>query len=377
MALRAVFRHPLGVELDSRVRNRSCATARWLAVDALDGGQIALAVAKLTLFVPSTGAVFRSVQRPIRLLDEPHDSTRPSSVRYPSDAAPAKPGTDVLLLGTAHPPPGSGGSATSVEAGVRIATARGLVDKHVRISGPRVWYRTALGGVAPGPAAPLEPTPIVWEHAYGGIDASDATDVRVETRNPVGFGVARERAALVGRPAPRIEDPEAPLDSGSPRPGGLGPIASHWSPRAELAGTFDEAWRRTRAPLWPADADPRCFSCAAPGLWIDPPLAGGEAIEIRGMTPEGLWRFALPRYGVRFRAEVRGVAIERVPHLDTLLVDADVRQVELVWRAAFPAPRRAADLGPLEITDEGLLPPGALDPDPAAIREALRRSPHA
>jgi hypothetical protein len=161
-----------------------------------------------------------------------------------------------------------------------------------------------------------------------------------------------------------LEDPNAPLDSKAPGPAGFGALAPHWSPRAERIGTLDAAWRRMRAPLTPCDFDPR-HHCVAPlGLWSETPLSGTEPFEIIGATPEGRWCFQLGSYRPRFRCVVRGSSHHLESHLDTVLVDAEARRIELTWRAAAPLPRRAAHLELIEVTSEGLLPVGALRDSP-------------
>jgi hypothetical protein len=62
----------------------------------------------------------------------------------------------------------------------------------------------------------------------------------------------------------------------------------------------------------------------------------------------------LPRHVATFRSEVRGVLRDHPTHLDTFLVDADRRRVELTWRASFPMPRR---VGYLETILVGVSPP--------------------
>ncbi len=66
-------------------------------------------------------------------------------------------------------------------------------------------------------------------------------------------GSKRTSSDAIGKPVPNIEDPRQLLSqiSDRPRPIGVGPVARHWQPRVSYAGTYDDAWRRQRAPLWP------------------------------------------------------------------------------------------------------------------------------
>jgi hypothetical protein len=259
----------------------------------------------------------------------------------------------VLLVGTAHPP--ADRAVTEMDVSVRVETGRQTLSKVVRVYGPRTYIAGALG-VVPGRPEALGPTPLVYELAYGGRDDSDPLQPAAEPRNPVGRGFSRDWARLVGQPAPALEDPRYPLSSRAPAPAAFAPMASHWAPRQLLSGTFDARWRAERAPIAPADFDPRFNSVAPAELWSEEPLAGDEPIEIAGATAEGLWCFRLPPYRPVFRAAVRDASIEPRTHLDTLLIDSAERRVELTWRVAIPLPRKRQALGPITLFGEPALP---------------------
>ena len=330
---------------DSLVDNRTPMEVRAFPGPDAQGREVMLLVAKLTWDVAPSGAVrIARPGAPVRVGDELRGDGPRASVRYPDDRVLERTGTDVLLVGTAHPPPPRGAApATSVDVALRVAAAGGLIEKTLRVHGPRIWARTATG-VAPGPAGPLAPTPLAYELAYGGVDDADPAEPLVEWRNPAGSGFARDRMTLVGEAAPAIEDPRAAIGSRAQAPAGFGPLPRHWLPRSSYAGTADEAWARDRAPRPPADLDPRYASCAPPDQWSRAPLAGDEAIEVLGASPHGAWRFKLPRHAACFTAFVRGEARSLDTHLDTVLVDADRGRVEHVWRATIVVPRRVDDL---------------------------------
>lgn len=352
------------MDLSRLVEHRTAfAVAPFLLVDR-HGRDVVTVVAKLSFDVSAHGIV-RFARRPssvriepdrteaapaIGAPDAPAGRRREASERLPSDRLDEKPGTDVLFVGSAWPP--AGRRVGAVEVAVRLATRSGILHKSVVVHGPRVW-QAALGGAVPGPAAALAPTPIVYELAWGGRDESDPEHPIVDPRNPVGMGVARDARALIGRPAPRIDDPRAPVGSAAPVPAGFGPIAADWEPRASLAGTHDHAWARSRAPLAPLDRDPRHACSAAPELWSSTPLVGDEAFEVLGASEEGAWRFRLPRYAPRFSTVVRGVVADAPTHLDTVLLDGDAKRVELVWRTSVVVPRRARALERIVVWAEG------------------------
>jgi len=322
-------------------------------MDDREGREVIVVIAKMTWAVSPLGAA--SIARPIspvRLADERVSDATHASLRLPSDAIEEKPGTDVLLVGTAYP---MQAGATEQLVSLRVETGQTSLSKVLKVYGPRVW-QPSMFGLAPGPAAKMAPTPLVYELAYGGIDTTDPTRLALEPRNLAGTGFFERRARLAGHAAPSIEDPRTPLSSRAPAPAGFGPIPAHWSPRADRAGTRDEAWRRERAPLRPLDFDPLHNSCAPADQWLSTPLVGDEPVEILGATPEGAWRFRLPRYAPVFQATVRGQTFGVETHLDTFLIDADSRRVELTWRARIALPRKTEHLERVVVFGSARLP---------------------
>lgn len=335
------------------LRNATPFAAQAVLLETREGREVLTLIAKMTWELPAGGDPRIGVPKvPIQVEPEPARPGSPmSSLRRPLDHWAEKPGTDVLLVGTAHPP--RGGLKTH-DVTLRVAAQSGLLEKTVRVTGPRVWMK-GLTGVAPGPSGPVEPTALEWENAYGGADL-EGDEPLVDLRNPVGSGVCRDPARLVDRAAPTLEDPSAPPGSRSPVPACFAPIPPGWLPAVQYAGTFDETWRRERAPLPPADQGPRFASAAPAGQWLASRLVGDEPIEILGATPEGPLRFKLPRYAPRVRVVVRGALTELALELDTLLVDTDSRTAELTFRAHMPAPLRVGFLDEIVVTAAHSLP---------------------
>ena len=295
-----------------------------------DGVEVVLAVVKATFRrrAEARGALALALsdeQLPVRAGDIAHFPDAPdSSVRYPADIASRKRGADVVVLGDAV--------ARVPSKQVDVAVQVGERRVPLRVHGERVFYR-GVGGIAIGPAAAFERKPIVYERAWGGTDGGV-----VERRNPVGRGIAKNASALVGTPAPQIEHPDHPITSASdrPEPVGYGALAPHWSPRCERAGTFDETWRRTRLPRMPLDYDDAHANVAHPSLVFAEGLAAGTPVAIANMTPEGLWRFALPPIRLRLDGLLDDGSVVTVrPAIDTVLVEVTPGIVELTARHAF------------------------------------------
>jgi hypothetical protein len=75
-----------------------------------------------------------------------------------------------------------------------------------------------------------------------------------------------------------------------------------------------------------------------------------------GATPEGVWRFQLPRVALGFQSTV--VDCERQAHrthLDTILIDADARSVELTWHASVPLPRKFEMLELVQVIEKEVI----------------------
>lgn len=283
-------------------------------------------------------------QVPIVLVDEYHGNPQSSSIRVPSDVCLSKPGTDIVVLGSAWAPGGS--PAWQMDVSVAV----GALNKSARVFGDRVW-QSAAAGASMAWVAPFVRMPLVWERAFGGSRPTDAGAVS-EPRNPAGQGlIARSGGDLLdGAPLPNIEDPlhliTGPGDS--PPPAGFAPIAPSWEPRRSLAGTYDDRWQRDRAPYLPNDFDPRFFHFAVPALVANRYLQGGERVELLGLTPSGALRFVLPRLTVD--VHYRFDAGDELRHavLDTVIIEPDASRLALVWRAALPCDKRTLKLREVE-----------------------------
>ena len=275
------------------------------------------------------------VQLPVTLADEYHGDPADSSLKQVSELHIGKLGTDVLLAGRAWAPEGQLVAASWV----RLAVAER--QKTIRVLGDRSWREDGT----PTAPEPFEAMPLVWERAFGGFE---------EERNPVGVGFVGKRATaeLVGHPVPNLEDPTTPLEQLGQvcKPACLAPSASHWLPRRAFGGTYDERWQRTRAPFLPVDFDRRFFSCAAAEMAFDRYLQGGEPVEVRGVTPDGLLSFTLPPAYLEVEVKV-GSAIERpVANLETVFLEPDENRLCLTWRAALPCDRKVLKIDRVTVT---------------------------
>ena len=111
-------------------------------------------------------------------------------------------------------------------------------------------------------------------------------------------------------------------------------------PRRGFAGTYDAAWQRGRAPYLPADFDPRFFQCAAAAFVFDRFLEGGEAVEVRGVRPDGPVEFRVPPIRPTIDVTIAGANQQPAANLETVTIEPDDNRVCFTWRASVPCDRQ-------------------------------------
>ncbi len=290
-----------------------------------DGAHEWIVVVKGTYDIDSNGILTRADKQlePL-LLPEYNGEDGVSSLRYEADLVSPKPTTDVLINGTAYAPKGQPSSGFLVS--VRI----GRIYKELKVVGNRRW-KTGLLGLRPSKVEPIIEVPIFYERAFGGFDQSDPDPKRqqMDTRNPVGCGLVGRKGELL----PNFEYPDRSHKKGGPA--GFGAIASYWSPRRELQGTYDEAWQKSRFPLLPTDWDPRSLLCSPSDQRPDRHLRGGELVELINLTPAGKLRFALPKVHLTFSTHIDNRFEEHRSRLNTVIVEPDFPRVIMVWQTSL------------------------------------------
>jgi uncharacterized protein (TIGR02270 family) len=274
--------------------NRTPYAAERTWIRDRDGGHRWVVAVKATFALTDAGKVtLADEQRPVLVAPEHHGDPATTSLRYDAELGPDKPTTDLIVNGVAHPPGGK--PVKRLEVGLRA----GPVAKDLVVYGMRIFQR-GLVGVTPCGPVPFESRPLIYEWAYGGTDHRDPDPKHhgLDLRNPVGKGFAVHARDLLGQPAHSIEYPSS--DPRKAGPAGFGAIANHWSPRLELAGTFDGAWARERRPLLPLDWD--ALSALSSPADQRPPahFRGGETVALGHLTPKGVLRFELPRIWLTF-----------------------------------------------------------------------------
>lgn len=258
-----------------------------------------------------------------------------SSLRAAGDTVLFKPGTDLLVTGTAralhHAP------VPTWRALVGIGGEDGwLMHLGLRLTGPCQWFCNDEGVWCLSRPTPVAAVELRHELAHGGAGAPNPAGVGCVDVACLDLG-ARYRAPQIHRLG------EAPVALGEP--GALvcpAPVARFWPDRVRHAGTYDEAWLADfkTAPYgdYPADFDVRFFHCAHPALISEQALKGHEWLVLRGMLADWPdWHARLPGWQIAVRAwDTEGVERLTAMRLDTLHVDLDGPTVRMVWRLTLP-----------------------------------------
>ncbi|WP_020562380.1 DUF2169 family type VI secretion system accessory protein [Methylosarcina fibrata] len=244
---------------------------------------------------------------------------------YPSDFAYYKPKVDVILKGTGYVPNSGISSALSVcfRVGnyekVLMVVGNRTMDDRGQVSEPQQFKNV----------------PLSYQYAYGGIGYAE---------NPLGKGVQpiSQINGLNLYDLPNILYPQNSKDSLTRSgPAGYGPISQTWPQRVAKMGTYDEVWLKQYWPWFPPDCDWACFNSAPEDQQLPGYLRGDEGLYFENMHPShSKYRSKLPGWRVRCFIEERvraSIHFREVPmHLDTLFVDMDEEQMNLIWRGVAP-----------------------------------------
>lgn len=328
--------------------------AGWTMGFERDGREMLIVVAKATYRLPLNGEPVELAAEQVPLIEADRFEGDPGSScpLYETDYAHRKPACDILLLGSAHAPQGHPSPRFAV--GLQVGEMR----KQFAVCGPRRW-RKSLAVVTASPAQPVVRQHVHFGVAFGGTDRTKEADGRTETflANPAGLGYWRHTDHIDGQPLPHTEEIDRPVTTPDDdyRPMAFSPIGRNWLPRRSYAGTYDQTWTETTAPLWPQDFDHRYFQ-AAPQDQITPYLTGGEPVALHHLTPDGRRVFRLPQQPMPVTfVPYRGRDVTLLANADTLVLEPDFERFSITWRANLPLGRSIFDV---KETIVGEMPPG-------------------
>jgi hypothetical protein len=309
-----------------QLANRSPFQASLAAFPDADGIDALVVVVKATFDLAAEPAL-ATEQVPVKAADEYFSEPGLSSLRYAAELQLAKPGTDVVVVGSAHAPRGR--PVEHVDVLFAIAGRKRIL----RVHGERRWQKGLLRSSIT-PAEPFVTMPITYERAFGGTHVlRKGGKVLAEERNPVGRGFRGKRGATEfdGQLLPNVDDPVHPLRSpgdGAP-PLGFGFVA-------------------------------RFFHCAHPDFVFEQPLRGGEHVELIGMSPHGPVDLVLPTCAPTVVVTIAGADAEPPVQLETVLLEPDAGRLCMTWKTSIRCDKRLLAVERVTV-----------DVDPSKVRTAV------
>jgi hypothetical protein len=306
-------------------------------------------ILKATFDILTDGQLkFSEEQIPINLAGEYNGDPECSSYIYEPECAFIKPATDVIVIGNAI---SSQGPLRHLAVEIQI----GNLNKRIGVIGDRQWLKQ-INGYVISEITPFESMPLTYENAFGGWDRRGADPEKhdFEGRNTVGKGFYVKKTEPNGEPMylPNIEDPRDLIKSidDRPAPMGCGFTLPHWLPRAQTAGTYDKNWEENKSPMLPEDFQRKFFNAASEGLVAQGYLTGKEKVQISNMTPGGMLVFYLP--GVKppvCQIELKETETELTTFLDTVIINTNTMQLQLLWRNVYLLDRGPHDVESIDI----------------------------
>jgi hypothetical protein len=332
------------------VSNRTPYAAERSWIQDRDANKLWIVVVKATFEIRPDGSTrLADTQMPVLPMGLPRGKLGQSSLIYDSDLQWLKPSTDVLVNGCAWAPRGRLARTLDVELTL------GQLKKRLRVFGDRQWERGIAGATISEPL-PFEFMPIIYERAYGGWDrsAKDPADHRLDSRNPSGAGFLCQSNGCPGTVLPNIEYPDQLISSwrDRPQPAGMNAIDCAWSPRRELAGNYDEHWRKTRFPLWAEDFDQRYGQCAPVDQHVNGFLRGGERVNLVNLSPHGPLSFSLPRIYPFFQTRFGRERVDHRAQMCTVVIEPDFPRVIMTWQTSLVCNHRVDDLDVTVVTEK-------------------------
>jgi hypothetical protein len=359
-----------------------------LAADGT-GRQIVSVHVKLTYRVLPTGQCEAAHPEPFLNLrpppsddeeEDPDSDTDPEAEFPESDIIPHKLATDLIVMASAHAPPGK--PVRRMTAGIDCGEFR----RRFLVQGDRRCFYRETGQLAFSDAAPFEVMPLRYEHAYGGCDPTVpvvapanvldalAPHPGIYPRNPAGRGyaVADNRAHIDGLALPNVENPRDALTPArvvtgtpenwwrQPMPWGCDWFDATWYPRSVHLGGVPQllpeddsqveevrlgyvaggAQARLRAAAIADMFDTRYADAASPGMVL-PFLFGNEQVRLLGMKPSGPELVVqLPGKPPRMQVRHAGKTHDLEPVPNRVLISAEEMGLYIVWHGAWVPPRR-------------------------------------
>lgn len=279
----------------------------------------------------------RAGKRPLFLEPQPPLAVSPvfgpnDRLLHESEKGPPRPNIDLILDADVMQPPSDASEPK------RLRVRLGSWEKALTVHPP--LRRTRRGRVAPDPDTPPGRVSLSGEDSYGGAG---------HAANPLGRGHASEGDGDGGTPPVVYAAGYGPdrADRAQP-PGTFGPLSPVWPIRRDLAGTYDAAWRRQRAPMLPSDLDPTYWQAAPLDQRLPRPLSPSDRLELHGFDTidptDGAQGFHLPHLALECDTRIGTRWHPAEADLQSISVDVSRLTVRHLYHARWPLERAGGDV---------------------------------
>ncbi|MGL5001675.1 MAG: DUF2169 domain-containing protein, partial [Casimicrobium sp.] len=193
------------------------------------------------------------------------------------DQAPPKPRFDVIVQGYAHAP--NGKAQMQFEAGLAVGNKKATI----RAMAPRYWTRGLSGLQASEPLAAVSRVPIYYGFAFSEYSIRMSDEALESHRKQRSNNEWQEEDVSI---PPWIEASHQHVTSryATDATTCLGHWPEHAPHRRRFVGTFDESWKRYRAPKLPLDFDPHFYNVADPELQLDRAPEPGTSLGLMNLS---------------------------------------------------------------------------------------------
>lgn len=319
-----------------RVKNKTPFSAEGYFERDRDGREVwCIAVRARFTIAPDGTTIIAEQQSPIKLAPE-YVNNDPQELLSESDISPFRPNTDMLVHGQVCTPEYKPLNKQNI-----YIRAGNLEKKAVAIGSRRALI--SKNKIQLIDHQPIQNLPLSWRYAYGGKDLAQGNNSEhVMESNPIGTGYCSKPLTSLDNDTefdlPCIEDIHHTMtsDSLNSSPVGFGPVAAYWSPRKEHAGTFDQTWQTSRAPLLPLDFSENFYQSAPIDQIYKGNLVGGEPVTIDGLHAQGQYHFHLPNIRLYAKTWLGRQMFNMRFKLITLELHATDKAIEMIWNSHLP-----------------------------------------
>lgn len=298
----------------------------------INGAETWVVAVKATYSIQANGSVIQTMSLPINTGAVMYPDS--DEMLYDTDIGPEKKATDILLNGHAWSPTNK--EVPHLFIGMKVAG----ICRLARVSGQRIWNGLEYSAPAGFTKMPLR---------YANMASSAAG--HSEICNPLG-AISNPQPAENNAHLPEIE---FLTERGYP---GFGAVPRSWPARLCYAGTYNQSWKNSRAPLLPEDFNSNFWQSAPPPQYAAGQLRGGEVITLANLTAPNfsasrVVSFAIPKISLHLSTRFTDGSIKlHQAKMHTVIIEPDYPRLSVVWHSALPCHRLVNMLVDTTITEK-------------------------